>query len=351
MKKENDEIVDLFRSRLENVELNVRNDLWDSLESEVPAILHRRRLILHRFAAAVSVLLVLAGASAAFWYLSPQEEIADAFTQVAISTTPPNATTGSDAVKVELPSINEAHVSPQPAPPKSGSPLAQVKEDESISVSFSMSFSFSATEGSNRGNQNQTTYVGGLKENTDSQINEEPQDQAVSREVKKEKPRKWSVGVMAATALGEKKNNIDYKMPLLLGITIQRDLSERVALESGLVYTQLKTETVSGEPAHKQTLHYMGIPIKANVSLHETNRLNLYASGGAMLEKCISGITDAYQASVSAGLGIEYKLNNRLSLYAEPGATYHFDNGSSVKTLRKERPLNMNLLCGVRMTY
>lgn len=353
MKKENDEIVDLFRSRLENIELPVRNDLWDSLEKEVPAILHRRRLVMHRFAAAASVLLLLAGASAAFWYLSPQKEIAGGFTQVAVTTPPPGATIGADAVKVELPSINETHVAPKSTSRKPAmAGQANVEEDESISVSISMSFSFSATEGGKRrGNDNQTAYAGGAKEDVNSQAEGKKPSEPASHKAEKKKSKKWSVGVLAATALGKKNDNIDCKMPLSFGVSLQRELSDKVALESGLVYTQQKTEITSGESVHNQTLRSIGIPVKANISLHETNRLNLYASGGGMLEKYVSGPTDAYQASLSAGMGIEYKLNNRLSLYAEPGATYHFDNGSSVPTLRKERPLNMNLLCGVRMTY
>lgn len=35
----------------------------------------------------------------------------------------------------------------------------------------------------------------------------------------------------------------------------------------------------------------------------------------------------------------------------EPTVSHHFDTDSQTKTLRTERPTNLNLLCGVRMTY
>ena len=74
-------------------------------------------------------------------------------------------------------------------------------------------------------------------------------------------------------------------------------------------------------------------------------------------EKCIAGAEDngfgaePIQLSIAAGLGIRYKLNDRIALFAEPTVSHHFDTDSQTKTLRTERPTNLNLLCGVRMTY
>ena len=43
MKRENDEITDLFRSRLGNAEMTVRDGFWEELNSEVMVRCHRRR--------------------------------------------------------------------------------------------------------------------------------------------------------------------------------------------------------------------------------------------------------------------------------------------------------------------
>ena len=64
MKKENDEITDLFRTRLADAGMTVRDGFWEELSQEIPvACQHRRRILLFRVAAAASVLLVLAASS------------------------------------------------------------------------------------------------------------------------------------------------------------------------------------------------------------------------------------------------------------------------------------------------
>ena len=56
MKKENDEITDLFRTRLADAGMNVRDGFWEELSQEIPvACQQRRRLLLFRVAAAASI--------------------------------------------------------------------------------------------------------------------------------------------------------------------------------------------------------------------------------------------------------------------------------------------------------
>ena len=51
MKKENDEITDLFRARLADTGMNVRDGFWEELSQDIPvACQHRRRLLLFRVA-------------------------------------------------------------------------------------------------------------------------------------------------------------------------------------------------------------------------------------------------------------------------------------------------------------
>lgn len=55
MKRENDEITDLFRSRLGNAEMTVRDGFWEELNSEVMVRCHRRKVFFFRVAAAASI--------------------------------------------------------------------------------------------------------------------------------------------------------------------------------------------------------------------------------------------------------------------------------------------------------
>jgi len=398
MKKENDELTNLFRTRLEDVEMPVREGFWEELQRDIPMVISHRRQIIHRFSAAASVLLILAGASAAFWYFSPKEEIANAFTQVAV-TTGTTGKMGADVIHEELPSIYASSTSPTPSSSKPAAVIEEHPDEESFSVSFSMSFSISSST-SNNDTQNrvtnrhegQTSYAGGFENN--KAISETEEDDAAVIPIKKEKHRTWSIGAFASGGILNDRHHsqqvepfisytaisatepgtIKHKQPFSLGLSVRKELSERWGIESGVVYTQLNSELTAGERksyTQDQTLHYVGIPLKADLSLYKSNHINLYASAGGMVEKCVSGKVktnyyedgvrtgadrnslkaDPLQLSLTAAVGLQYKLNDRLSLYAEPGLSYHFDDGSPITTIRKEKPLNINLLCGVRMTY
>ena len=145
MKKENDEITDLFRSRLGNAEMTVRDGFWEELNSEMMVRSHHRKVVFFRVAAAASVLLVLAASSAAFWFFSPKAEIEEAFTQVAVVSGNTTHLDG-DVVKQDFTPMRSEPVLGKPAPKRSGV-LAQSsgEEDDSVSVTVSMSFSFSST--------------------------------------------------------------------------------------------------------------------------------------------------------------------------------------------------------------
>ncbi len=55
--------------------------------------------------------------------------------------------------------------------------------------------------------------------------------------------------------------------------------------------------------------------------------------------------------SVSVSAGISFKLASHISLYAEPGIVYYFDDGSDISTIRKEKPFNINLQAGLRFNF
>ena len=118
MKKENDEITDLFRTRLADAGMAVRDGFWEELSQDIPvACQHRRRLIFFRVAAAASVLLVLAASSATFWYFSPKEEMEEAFTKIVVAN---SGRMDGDGVRAnQLPTAMEP-VLPKPAPKSFG---------------------------------------------------------------------------------------------------------------------------------------------------------------------------------------------------------------------------------------
>ena len=121
--------------------------------------------------------------------------------------------------------------------------------------------------------------------------------------------------------------------------------------------------------AAKQELHYLGIPVNLKWRAMSIDRVHLYMSAGGMGEKNISGrISERLvienkenqtntekrhikqlQWSANAAVGVECELTPLVGLYAEPGVSYFFDDGSKVSTIYKDKPWNFNIQIGVRL--
>lgn len=367
--RENDEITGLFRNRLSNAEMTVRDSFWDKLQeglSEAEAAGKGKAAFLsprfYRVAAAASVVMVLGVASAAFWYFSPKEEIKEAFTQVATLT--PDGSLNGDVVQETFPSIHQAEpVAQKPGMKQpSGIPAsvtAQAQdEDETVSVRVSITirqrvYGNKQQAGNGFFNNGMTTQNGNGYQSSDgtTDMNQENsstvsmEKEQNSTHIKSQmKLHKWALKAAIGTSLPKG----DYHIPLTASMTIERSLNNRLALETGIQYNRLHAD---------RTLHTLGIPVKLNVMLASTPKMDLYATVGGTAEKCIAGAADnsfsaePIQLSVAAGVGVRYKLNDRFALFAEPSVSHHFDTDSETRTLRTERATNLNLLCGVRMTY
>lgn len=166
---------------------------------------------------------------------------------------------------------------------------------------------------------------------------------------------------------------IRHKIPVTFGLSLYYNLGKKWGIGTGLNYTKLSSELHSGSSENyikgNQTVHYVGIPVQINYNLIQKGKFTGYVTGGALLEKPVSGsITTTYvvddevketskerlenkplQFSVNAAAGLQLKIINRLGIYAEPGIGYHFKEENSPNTIYKEKPLHFNLKFGVRL--
>ena len=175
---------------------------------------------------------------------------------------------------------------------------------------------------------------------------------------------------------GEKANKVvelpeeKHHKPLRFGLSVRYVLDERWSLLSGITYSYLNSDiyVVYGSTIQsaEQKLHYLGIPIAASYSIWQNDRINIYAVAGGEIEKIVKGklVVDRganYKShtesvkenrpvfSTSASAGIEYQTKNGVSLYAEPGASYHFDNGSGVRSAYTDKPWDFTINIGLRI--
>lgn len=182
-------------------------------------------------------------------------------------------------------------------------------------------------------------------------------------------------GIMVANKQNAVYSKAKHKQPVTVGISLKYNLDRKWSVTSGLTYTLLSSELLSGSDNNyytsEQTLHNIGIPLSMNYTLWNTGNASIYLSGGGMLEKNISGklttdyvvdnqlesteknhmTLDRLQWSLNSSLGIEYNFSSKIGLYAEPGVIYYFKNGSRVETIYKEKPLNFNLRVGLRFSW
>ena len=163
-----------------------------------------------------------------------------------------------------------------------------------------------------------------------------------------------------------------HHQPVKAGITFQYSLTDRVSLETGVMYTSLSSDfTVSqGNKASsgERQMHYIGIPLNVKLSVWSWKAVDLYLSAGVMGEKCVSNRFQTKSAadglsleqyssqkekpmqwSVNAAPGLQLKPLPNIGIFAEPGVSYYFNDGSNLSTIYKERPWNFNLNVGVRL--
>lgn len=168
--------------------------------------------------------------------------------------------------------------------------------------------------------------------------------------------------------------DIHHRMPVTAGASVKWNLKKGWALETGLTYTILSSESHAGSQAsymeEEWKLHYIGIPLKVHRSIWESKHFHIYASAGGAVEKSVSGNLETVyvtgteresessslhvselQWSVSAAAGAQVNFTPSFGFYVEPGVAYYFDDGSDVETFRKDHPLSFNLQLGLRFSF
>ena len=174
---------------------------------------------------------------------------------------------------------------------------------------------------------------------------------------------------------GEMKTKAKHKQPVQWGASIRFGLAPRWTLQTGLTYTYLSSDITREQGAMRyevsQGLHFIGIPVAVSYEVWKHGKWRAYVSGGGQVERMVKGKanTDCFikgekqatthehikdhhlQFSANLSAGIAYRLLPWMSAYAEPGASYYFDNGSAVKSRYTDQPWNANFKFGFRLHF
>ena len=154
-----------------------------------------------------------------------------------------------------------------------------------------------------------------------------------------------------------------HHQPISVGMQVGFYLLPKLKLSTGLVYTKVSSDFISGvydtRTVSTQDLHYIGIPLNLSYSVWEYKGLHTYVTAGGEGAVNIKNHTetdgevkeskrDKMQWSTNASVGIQYDFIPQLGVYVEPGMKYYFDNGSQIENIFKDKKLNFNIQFGLR---
>lgn len=154
-----------------------------------------------------------------------------------------------------------------------------------------------------------------------------------------------------------------HHQPISVGMKVGFHLLPKLKLSTGLVYTKVSSDFISGvydtRTVSTQDLHYIGIPLNLSYSVWEYKGLHTYVTAGGEGAVNIKNHTetdgevkeskrDKMQWSTNASVGIQYDFIPQLGVYVEPGMKYYFDNGSQIENIFKDKKLNFNIQFGLR---
>ncbi len=170
-------------------------------------------------------------------------------------------------------------------------------------------------------------------------------------------------------------NKANHHQPIRVGLSLRYAISPRWSLLTGINYSYLQSDFSSynnrTSTDKKQKLHYIGIPVNLSYTLWQKKKFNLYLIAGAQAEKLVKGQTETTTTqhnqsttsntenvhenkpvfSTNTSLGVEYQLGKFIGLFAEPGVSYYFKNGSGIESSYTEKPFNFNFNLGVRVNF
>lgn len=176
----------------------------------------------------------------------------------------------------------------------------------------------------------------------------------------------------------EVQEEYSHKIPVKVGLTARYNITGRLGVETGLTYSVLSSSVKTGNSetgnnwsSGSQTLHYLGIPLNISFDILNSRYVNIYITGGGMMEKSISGNikTDEYvdgkfartltakispkglQWSVNAAAGVQANILPQLGVFVEPGVSHHFKNGSRVRSIYTDKPTDFSFGFGLRYSF
>ena len=181
-------------------------------------------------------------------------------------------------------------------------------------------------------------------------------------------------GVLTSGNSNYYKDNLVNYPPIIVSVTVSRDLLPKVDLSTGLVYTFLRSEYAeySSFNDYSQKIYYLGIPLSLSYDLlSDKSRYGLYTVGGLLFEKAISAFgttkvfdgprlelynktslkTPEIMVSANMGLGFGYDIIGDFGIYFESFVSYYFYTEGQPISFITSNDTSLNMKIGLKYKF
>jgi hypothetical protein len=399
---ERDTLDDLFRSKLQDAEADTTPEDWAAIAGRLPetkVIPLRKRW--YYGAAAVAVLFI-AGGSFYFLRQSGAETsvtIAEQIGQDTSSGAKPEATPAAPygvqpAVAGQPPLAVKRQKTGKSVPPEMQSPAAEkrsgipdsaitIKELEATATAIPLTVSKRTLiaaakpvpirqKASPSRKWNFGMGIGGLTQSAGDMVN----TYTLRSSTVLTDERLLAINALSDAQQGiDPKTDIEHCTPISFGLAASRYLNNRLALQTGLTYSlhtsYWKTLASTYNYKTRQRMHFIGIPLSLVYRVAGWKRFQFYLSAGGQMEMNVARnlkYTNLFKDepvekknesirmkellwSVNARAGVSYPIIPHISAFAEVGAAYYFDNGSTIETIYSEKDLSISPQIGFRFGF
>jgi len=147
--------------------------------------------------------------------------------------------------------------------------------------------------------------------------------------------------------------DMNHSRPVSAGVALSLPLNDHLFLESGLYYSYLHS---TSHAVSDQSLHFVGIPVKAGWRMGMSRRTSLSFSAGAKAEKCILALRDGQrfkepgiQLAAVGSAAFQYDFTSHVGIFLAPELSYWFTK-TELPTYNTENPFNLSLKAGINLT-
>ena len=157
----------------------------------------------------------------------------------------------------------------------------------------------------------------------------------------------------------EKTGDNIHHMPLRAGLSLRVPFNDRWSLTTGVDYSWYSsTIKYSVTGGHKQNVHYIGIPLRADFTIARSRRFDVYLGAGASADFCVAAYEEGNRIAkdgigfslIGAG-GVQFNITDNLGIFLDPTFSWNIPSSNKVlDTYKSDHPFMFSVSTGLRVT-